>query len=264
MTHVVRAELLRLVHRRSGLGLLAASALFAAVIGLSIYAGAADTPTGPAARRSGASVASLSGTGGGTEAFVVGASFVGFFVFVTVIALMASDLSGGTFRTLAQREPRRARLLAGKLAGVLMVAAGVVVAAETLTFVASLALAPIYDVPTAGWISLASLSQAAADAGTVLAGVAGWSVFATLVAVVFRSVPVALAAGFGWAGPFENIVSESWSPGYRWFPGQVLAALIRGGNAELGRGRAAVTAAAYAAVAGAAALWVLCRRDVTA
>ncbi len=264
MTHVVRAELLRLVHRRSGFGLLAAAAAFAAVVGLSIYASAADTPAGPAGRRSGATVASLSGPGGGTEAFVVGASFVGFFVFVTVIALMASDLSGGTFRTLAQREPRRARLLAGKLVGVLAVAAGVVVATEALTFVTSLVLAPIYGVPTTGWISLASLGDAAADAGTVLAGVAGWAVFATLVAVVFRSVPVALAAGFGWAGPFENIVSGSWAPGYRWFPGQVLAALIRGGNAELGFGRAAVTAACYAVAAGAVALFVLCRRDVTA
>ncbi len=146
----------------------------------------------------------------------------------------------------------------------MLVAAGVVVATEALTFAASLVLAPIYDVPTAGWISLASLGDAAADAGTVLAGVAGWAVFATLLAVVFRSVPVALAAGFGWAGPFENIVSESWSPGYRWFPGQVLAALIRGGNAELGFGRAAVIAAAYAAAAGAVALLVLCRRDITA
>ena len=52
MTHVVRAELLRLVHRRSGLGLLAAAAAFAAVVGLSIYASAADTrPARPAAGR---------------------------------------------------------------------------------------------------------------------------------------------------------------------------------------------------------------------
>ena len=34
-------------------------------------------------RRGGATLAALSGAGGGTEAFAVGASFVGFFVFVT-------------------------------------------------------------------------------------------------------------------------------------------------------------------------------------
>ena len=45
------------------------------------------------------------GPGGGTEAFAVGASFVGFLVFVTFIALIAAEFSGGTFRALLLREP---------------------------------------------------------------------------------------------------------------------------------------------------------------
>jgi hypothetical protein len=64
-------------------------------------------------------------------------------------------------------------------------------------------------------------------------------VFGTTLAVVFRSVPIALAVGFAWAGPFENITVDSWADGYRVFPGQVLASLIQGDTAELGQpGRA--------------------------
>ena len=98
----------------------------------------------------------------------------------------------------------------------------------------------------------------------VAAGVAGWAVFGTTLAVIFRSVPLALGAGFAWAGPFENITVDSWSTGYRVFPGQVLASLIRGGTAELAMGRALLTAALYAGVAVAVTLLLVSRRDVTA
>src|SRR5436305_1261113 len=74
----------------------------------------------------------------------------------------------------------------------------------------------------------------------------------------------ALGVGFAWAGPFENIVSRSWGTGYRIFPGQVLDSLIRGGTIELGMARAVITAMIYAAVAGAVALTLVSRRDVTA
>jgi hypothetical protein len=88
-------------------------------------------------------------------------------------------------------------------------------------------------------------------------------VFGTTLAVIFRSVPVALAVGFAWAGPFENIVVDSWTTGYEVFPGQVLGSMIRGGTVELGLGRALATAAIYGAIAAATSLVLLTRRDVT-
>ena len=102
------------------------------------------------------------------------------------------------------------------------------------------------------------------DYATVLAGVVGWAVFGTTLAVIFRSAPLALGVGFAWAGPFENIVVDSWSTGFRVFPGQVLASLIRGGTIELGMGRALVTAAIYITIAAAVSLVLVSRRDVTA
>ena len=83
----------------------------------------------------------------------------------------------------------------------------------------------------------------------MFAGVAGWAVFGTTLAVIFRSAPLALAVGFAWAGPFENIIVDSWNAGYRVFPGQVLASLIQGGTVELAMGRAVVTAMVYVTAA---------------
>jgi ABC-type transport system involved in multi-copper enzyme maturation permease subunit len=262
MTRIIRAELQRLVRRRTVLITAAAALVFSAVATLTVFSSA--EATGQPSRRAGATLASLAGHGGGTEAFAVGASFVGFFVFVTFIALIAGEFSGGTFRALLLRDPHRLRVIVGKLAGILLVAAGVVALAQAFTFGLSLAVAPSQDVATANWFSLRSLGDAVRDYATVMAGVTGWAVFGTTLAVIFRSTPVALGVGFAWAGPFENITVDSWDAGYRYFPGQVLASLIRGGTIELGVGRAVLTAALYAGVAAVIALALVSRRDVTA
>lgn len=262
MTRLVKAELQRLLRRRTLLVATAGSVVFSVVAALAVFSSAGTSPN--QASRGATTVAALEGHGGGTEAFATGAAFLGFFVFVTVIALVATEFSGGTFRALVQREPNRLRVVAGKLVGILLVAAGVVALAEVLTFALSLVVAPGQDISTSQWFSLRSLGAAAGDFATVFGGVAGWAVFGTALAVVFRSAPLALGVGFAWAGPFENIVVDSWRAGYRWFPGQVLASLIQGGSAELGLPRAVLTACVYAAVAATAAALLLIRKDVTA
>jgi ABC-type transport system involved in multi-copper enzyme maturation permease subunit len=262
MTRITHAELLRLVRKRTAILAGTAAVLFAAIATIAVFASARDA--GVRSRRQGTTLAALAGHGGGTEAFAVGASFTGFLVFVTMIALVSGEFTGGTFRALLTRDPRRARVLVGKVAGILLVAAATVALIEVLTFVASLIVAPTQDIPTSDWFTLASAGDALRDYGTALAGVTGWAVFGTLLAVIFRSTPIALAVGFAWAGPFENITVDSWSTGYRVFPGQVLGSLIQGGTAELGLGRALVTGTLYVVVAAVVALMLFTRRDVTA
>jgi ABC-2 type transport system permease protein len=262
MTRIVHAELLRLVRRRTVVVAAAGALLFSVVATLTVFGSA--TASGAPSRRSGTTLTALAGQGGGTEAFAVGASFVGFLVFVTFIALLAGEFSGGTFRALLLRDPHRLKLIVGKVVGALLVAAATVALAEAFTFAMSLAVAPDQDVATGDWFTLASVGAGLRDYATVLAGVAGWAVFGTTLAVIFRSAPLALGVGFAWAGPFENIVVDSWSAGYRWFPGQVLASLIRGGTVELGMSRAVLTAVLYTAVAAVASLFLVSRRDVTA
>lgn len=262
MTTIIHAELLRLVRRRTILLILGGALLFAAISTVTVFSGA--EASGAPSRRGGATIDALEGSGGGTEAFAVGASFLGFPVFVTFIALLATEFSGGTYRALLLRDPRRLRVIVGKLVGILLVAAAAVAIAEVATFALSLAAAPGQDIATSSWFTLDSVGAGLRDYANVLGGVAGWAIFGAMLAVIFRSAPLALGVGFAWAGPFENIVVDSWSTGYRVFPGQVLASLIRGGTIELGIGRAAATAVVYAGIAAMVALVLVSRRDVTA
>jgi ABC-type transport system involved in multi-copper enzyme maturation permease subunit len=263
MTRIIRAELYRLARRRTMVLATLGSLVFATVATLAVFSSARES--GPTrTREGGTTLAALTGSGGGTEAFAVGASFAGFLVFVTFIALLAGEFAGGTFRALLLRDPHRLRMMVGKLTGAFLVAAALVALAEAFTFLVSLAVAPNQDIATSDWFTLESLVAGLGDYATVLAGVAGWAVFGTTLAVIFRSVPVALGVGFAWAGPFENIVVESWTPGNQFFPGQVLASLIQGGTAELDIGRAVLTAVLYTAVAAAVTLFLVSRRDVTA
>ena len=262
MTRIFQAELGRLLRRRTLVAAVAGAAAFAVIAALAVLTSAEDARA--ALRRGGATLASLNGHGGGTEAFAVAASFVGFLVFVTFIAMISAEFSGGTFRALLLREPHRLRVILGKVAAILVVAAGVVALAEVLTFGLSLVVAPGQGIETGDWFSLTSLGDAVKDFGTVYAGVVGWAVFGTTLAVIFRSTPLALGVGFAWAGPFENIVVDSWNTGYRVFPGQVLGSLIRGGTIDLGMGRAVVTAGVYTAIAAVVSLVLVTRRDVTA
>jgi ABC-type transport system involved in multi-copper enzyme maturation permease subunit len=262
MTRIVRAELRRLVRRRTVIVAAIGALLFSAVSALTVLASADENVV--RSRQGGTTLAQVTGTGGGTEAFAVGASFAGFLVFVTFIALIASEFSGGTFRSLLLREPHRLRVILGKLAGILIVAAAIVALFAVCTFAMSLAFAPTQDIPTREWFSLASLGEGVGDYLTVMAGVTGWAIFGTTLAVIFRSAPIALGVGFAWAGPFENIVVDSWDTGFKVFPGQVLGSMIRGGTVELGLGRAIATAAIYTAIAGVVTLLLVSRRDVTA
>jgi ABC-2 type transport system permease protein len=261
MIRIVQAELQRLLRRRTILVAAGASVAFAVVATLAVFAAAKES--GPVAARGGTTVARLASAAGGTEAFAIGASFVGFLVFVTFIALVATEFSGGTFRALLLRDPHRLRMIVGKLVGALTVAAGALVMAEVLSFGLSLAIAPTKDIDTSAWFSLAGFGHAVGNFGTVFAGVVGWAVFGTTLAVIFRSAPLALAVGFAWAGPFENIIVDSWTTGYRVFPGQVLAAIIQGGTPEISLTRAVATGVVYVGIAAAVTTTLLTRRDVT-
>ena len=260
MTRIIKAELFRLLRRRTVVLAAAGALAFSVVVTLTVFSSA--EATGVQSRTGGTTLAALADHG--TEAFAVGASFVGFFVFVTFIALLAGEFSGGTFRALSLREPHRLRLIVGKLTGILIVAAGVVALAELLTFLLSLVVAPGQEVSTSDWFTVDGLVASLGDYGTAMAGVTGWAIFGTTLAVIFRSAPIALGVGFAWAGPFENIVVDSWDTGFRVFPGQVLGSLIRGGTIELGMGRAVLTAGIYTAIAAIVSLVLVTRRDVTA
>ena len=254
MIAAFKAELVKVLRRRVLLITAITTALFA--VGSAAIILAAAEPAGRPTPGRGVTVASLSEAGGGTEVFTTAVSFAGTFLFVVFVGVVAIEFSRGTFRTMLLYQPRRIRLLAGKTAALLAFAATVLAAAEVLTWGAARLFAPSQDVSTGSWLSADALGHGLADYGSVLFWVSGYALLGTALAVLVRSVPVALAIGIAWAGPFEHILQDSWNSATRYFPGLLLEAFVAGGTSEV----SAVYVAAAAAVAGT----VFARRDVTA
>lgn len=260
MIRSFKAELLKLRRRPVAVVATAGALAFAVIASTAVFLSATQT-AGPRGR--GATIESLSRAGGATEAFALGASFVGLLVLVLFIANVAGELSQGTIRTLLMRQPRRLALLAGKMAALLAFVAGVLMLAEVLTVAASAAIAPSQDVATGSWYGLDGLADAASDYASALLGVCAWALLGMAIAVFVRSIPVALGIGIVWAGPFEHIVQDSWTSADRWFPGLLLESLSAGGTDDVAFGRALALVAVYVAVAVGAAAVMFARRDVT-
>ena len=262
MIRMLQAELLKLRRRRVAVAAILGALAFAAIAATAVFVSA--TEAGERGAQRGATVASLSQAGGATEAFAIGASFTGILVLVLFIANFAGEISQGTFRTLLMRQPRRIALLAGKMTALLAFVAVVLALAELLTVAASVAIAPSQDVSTGSWLTLDGLGAALGDYVTALAGLAAWASLGMALAIVVRSVPVALAIGIVWSGPFEHLLQDAWTTADRWFPGLLLESLAAGGSADVTIGRALVLVGLYVAVAVTAAATVFARRDVTA
>jgi ABC-2 type transport system permease protein len=262
MIAALRAELVKILRRR----VLVVTALTVAIFsfGAAAIVLAAAEPAGSRSSGRGVTVASLSEAGGGTEVFSTAISFAGTFLFVVFVGVVAVEFSRGTFRTMLLHQPRRVRLLAGKMAALLAFAASVLAVTEVLTWIAARLIAPSQDVATGNWLSIDALGAALSDLGSAVFWVSGYAVLGMTVAVLVRSVPVALAIGIAWAGPFEHLLQDAWGPAQRFFPGLLLEAFVAGGTSAVSVTRAFLTVGAYAAVAAAVAATVFARRDVTA
>jgi ABC-2 type transport system permease protein len=262
MIRAYRAELARLLSRRMLIGA-AIAVVVTAIAGAAIVLSAAE----PAARVSSEgytpTIESLSRAGGGTEVFRYVAAFWGTFVFVVFVGLFALDFSRGTYRTMLLRQPDRLRLLAGRMAAFLTVAAGILAVAETATWVAARLQASGQGISTSAWTGTAALGAAVSDYGIVLVWVIGYAVLAMAVAMVVRSLAVALAVGILWAGPLEHLTQNAWTSAPKFFPGLLLEAIGQRGTPRVGMTQALVTAAAYTVVAAIVSVVVFTRRDVT-
>jgi hypothetical protein len=262
MIRTYRAELVKLARRKVVVLTVLAVVVFA-VGGAAIVLAAAE-PVAPAGADRALTVAELARAGGGTQVFRTAASFAGTFLFVVFVGLTAAEFSRGTIRTMLLRQPRRVRLLAGKLFATLTFAAVALAATEALTWVAAHVLAPRSDVATQAWTSLDAAGAAITDFAAVMLWIAAYAVLGMTLAVLLRSVPLALAVGIAWAGPFEHLVQNAWTPAVKVFPGLLLEAFAAGGTREITASRALLTVTVYAVAAGVIACVVFARRDVTA
>lgn len=262
MRNAFRAELVKMMRGRVLMVTALVVLLFS--VGAAAIVLAAAEPAATATPGRGVTLESLADAGGGTEVFRTATSFAGFFMFVVFVGAVAVEFGRGTFRTMLLRQPRRLRLLAGKMAALLTFAAGVLAVTEVLTWTAARLIAPSQDVATGDWVSAAGLAEGVVDLGAVVFWVSGYATLGMAVAILVRSVPIALAVGIAWAGPFEHLLQDAWEPASRIFPGLLLEAFVAGGTPDVTAARAFATVLGYVVVAAAVGAATFARRDVTA
>jgi ABC-type transport system involved in multi-copper enzyme maturation permease subunit len=263
MLHVVRSELTRLGQRRTLLvwfGLMAVFAFMINAVMASVVdqAGASGLPTPGVAFPTRQELESPSGVVAGLSAAssMFGVVTLSFWAWFT-----AQDYSSGLIRVLVAAEPRRWRLLAGKVVALLLVTA----IATTVAAVANLMAAPMVgasEISTDAWGTDAPSVVAQAWAHTYLSQIV-WGVLGLAIAVASRSAVVAVAIGAGYVLVVESMLKMANGMPSDWLLGSTLNAIASGGTSSVPFSAALALGAAYVIVGLALAGLVLARRDVT-
>lgn len=265
MIRSMHAELLKL--RRPAIIYGAAGAMLGFALLATVLTYATATTAAAASFVGGDSLTSTVGqlgqSGGLTRGFTIAAGFIGLLVFVLFTTSMTSEYGLGTIRVLLLKQPRRARLLAGKLLALLACVAAVLLAAELLSGAAAIVLAHTRGIPTASWFTAEGLRHVAGDYANALLVAGFFGTVGMTVGVLTRSTPLALGIGLAWLAPLEHLIQLSWSGAGNWLPGLVFDAVAAGGTTSTTYPHALLTALVYAALALAVGTASFLRRDVS-
>lgn len=265
MRHVITSEWLKLRRRGMAGALLAATAVGAfgaAITVLTATDGTTATPGPGGPPGGGSTVAELASSNGLAVALTATSTLLGVIALVVVAGSVAGEFSQGTLRNLLVQEPRRGRLLSGKLLALGAAVAAATLLASVAAVAAAFVLAGGRGIEAEAWTTAPGLASSVAAVVNLVVSNLGWAIFGAVLALALRSPVVAIGIGVAYALPGENILAAISSDAGRWLPGQILAAVAAGGTDTVSYLAALVTLLVYAAIALAGSVIVFARRDV--
>jgi ABC-type transport system involved in multi-copper enzyme maturation permease subunit len=174
----------------------------------------------------------------------------------------AGDYGSGLIRLLVAAEPRRWRLLAGKVVALVILTAAATTVAAIVNALVALPVAGAAGISTAAWGTDPVAVVAGAWANLFLA-LCVWGVLGLVIATLARSAAVAIAIGVGYVLVVESIVKMLKDVPSDWLLGTTLNAVARGGTAAVAYGTALALALGYVTLGLVIAGSVFVRRDVT-
>jgi ABC-2 type transport system permease protein len=257
MMRAFRSELLKL--RRptmllGSFGVTAALAILGVVITFSRAGSGAE----------GVSIASLSAPDGFAAGMQRANELLGIVALGIVAIAVAQDYSTGMLRSMLMREPRRLRLLAGKLAADLAYAVAAVMLALAISLGVALAFGPSRGIDTSQWLH-SGLSTTLAQFGAEGLVALGFGLLGAVLAIILRNPATAVIVGFAWALPIEGLLSRLWSSLAQWLPVHQLDVIAsRGQGQDASLATALLLAAAFAGAGVLISATLFHRSDVTA
>lgn len=264
MVRALRSELTR----SSRPGVLGAwfglTALFTVMIVVVIFQLSAESVGAPAAGPgvSFPTVETLESAQGIMAPLASASSMFGVVTLAFWAVLTAADHSTGLVRLLVAAQPRRWKLIVGKV-GALVVWTAL---ATTLAVLVDLMVAPVI-----GGSSDLDLSAWGTDTVAILTGawvklflaLLVWGMIGLVLAVLTRSAAIAVSVGAGWVLVVESVLTTAFEGLRDWLPGSTISALAAGGNDVISYGSALALGATYVLVCLTATLVVFGRRDIT-
>lgn len=263
MRRAFRSELVKLGRRSTLLAAGAVLPLLSLLATVLVLLNATDTPALGPGDGFEPSLAQLAGSDGLTAGFRASTGFLGVLVFALFLTSFSGEYVQGTLRTLLVREPRRGRLLLGKLGALLLLVATSLLVAEVLSIGLSVVVASGRGVSTSAWFTGDGLARAAGDDGNAAVAAAFFGAAGAAVGVLVRSTSVGLAVGLAWLLPLEHIIQNAWAGAARWFPGLLFDAVASGGTVSATYQRGLLMGGAFAAVLLTAGAASFVRRDVS-
>lgn len=254
MIAAFRSELLLLNRFRmwavAGLVTVAFSATATALLVITAQPAArADGPTRPGGNN-GIPLEMLSGPGGATAAASWATFGFGFLLLlVAFTSRIGNEFTKGTFRTALLHHPNRWSLVGGKMTALLTVTITLAAVGLVTGAVTSAIVAPSQNIDTTGWFGVDAVGETMIDFARTIGWAFGWALIATTLAVLVRSVPIALGIGVVWFGPVENVIGDGQDIALRWFPGLLLQQVMSpDAPGAVSTGTAVTTLAAYGLV----------------
>ena len=262
MIRIFRAEWTKLRRPTLLLGTFAAatffSGLFSALLFLLI-----DNPNGNADRGRVVTREMLELPRGVVQGFNSISGLLGIIALCIFAAQTAQEYTYGTLRNLLVREPRRLRLLIGKLASMAAFAAIMVLLALVTSITAQLIFAPGKNVSTAQWFTeegLRYISQSVINVfiATVMFGIVGM-----VLGILLRSPITSISIAVVWILIIESLLTALRPSVEKWLPGALLSAVGQGGSMTLEYQRSLIASSLFIAVISVIATALFVKRDVS-
>jgi len=264
MTAAILSELTRLRQPRlllTWFGLMAMLAMLVNTIMVTFVSGGGSLPPG-APGVAFPSLAEMESPSGLMAGLAAASSMFGIVTLSLWAVVTAGDYSSGLIRLLVAAEPRRWRLLAGKVVALVLVTAAATTVAAIVNVLAAMPVAGAAGISMAAWGTDLPSVVASAWMNCFLA-LCVWGVLGLVIAVMTRSAAVAVSIGIGYVLVFESLVKMVKGAPADWLPGTILGAVASGGTQAVPYGTALALAAGYVTLGLVLAGVVFVRRDVT-
>lgn len=264
MLAVIRSELTRLRQPRLLVTWFGLMALFAVMINTIMVTFVADGAVMPAA---GPGVtfptrAELERPSGLMAGLAAASNMFGVVTLSLWAVATATDYSSGLIRLLVAAEPRRWRLLVGKVVALILVTAAATTVAAIVNAFAIVPAAQASGIDTSRW-GTDLISVVMGGCLDLFLALIVWGVLGMVIAVLARSAAVAISVGIGYVLVLESLIKMIGDAPSDWLLGTTLTAVASGGTAAVAQGTALALAAAYVTIGLVVAVVVFARRDVT-